>query len=588
MGPTTPYSTPPEESQNRFEDPIMIPEKFWPGVPATSTTHRSIWKKKRCWAILFFVVAGVTFAVALSARSYEDARKNAKENHRIGMALCDQYPTLPYCLKIKDEVDPYHGTLRYVYVVVSINHTTASLSNDTTAAPSNSTGPSLIHSSSTPSNTGMPSSPSRVIRSSKPLRSTSDVTTRTLPSVSIDGTSRRDNNVQLIDEYDSIYEIISLTPRFRFHDRRDKPQRNPGGPDDERNSRVENLLLLMEGILPMLPDLNLTATGHNSGYIVASTNMKAKHIEAAKAKRYLTEDQLMYFDDYKTLSNGWQSLCPRGSPIRNVSYIADRLAKNERKQITFIEDHKEAMNMCNHSEIQPLHRYTFSSGPRPALLFPLFAFATTTMHNDLLLPSLEQWEVPPGDNPSWVKKTNDKVVWRGTAFNLNLSDKTNREMSQRPRLIEFGDVDGNFKSTHRFSPFMTREEQSVYKYTMDIDGNSWSGPLHTLMSSNSLVLKSTIRPEWYFERIQPWYHYIPVNVDYTDLFNIMAFFKGDIDGNGAYDQLAETMAAQSKEWAAAYWRWEDMQAYLYRLLLEYNRVMQRNPNNYNSHHFTQY
>ncbi|SGY16124.1 BQ5605_C012g06767 [Microbotryum silenes-dioicae] len=202
----------------------MIPEKFWPGVPATSTTHRSIWKKKRCWAILFFVVAGVTFAVALSARAYEDARKNAKENHRIGMALCDQYPTLPYCLKIKDEVDPYNGTLRYVYVVVSINHTTASLSNDTTAAPSNSTGPSLIHSSSTPSNTGMPSSPSRVIRSSKPLRSTSDVTTRTLPSVSIDGTSRRDNNVQLIDEYDSIYENIlpyALIPSAILRERSD-------------------------------------------------------------------------------------------------------------------------------------------------------------------------------------------------------------------------------------------------------------------------------------------------------------------------------------------------------------------------------
>ncbi|SGY16116.1 BQ5605_C012g06764 [Microbotryum silenes-dioicae] len=354
---------------------------------------------------------------------------------------------------------------------------------------------------------------------------------------------------------------------------------------------IRNLLLLMEGILPMLPDLNLTATGHNSGYIVASTNMKAKHIEAAKAKRYLTEDQLMEFDDHKTLTDqwlhqprppsGWQTLCPRGSPIRNVSYIADRLAKNERKQITFIEDHKEAMNMCNHSEIQPLHRYTFWSGPRPALLFPLFAFATTTMHNDLLLPSLEQWEVPPGDDPSLAKKTNDKVVWRGTAFNLNLSDKTNREMSQRPRLIDdTNDTIGPmtaytvparelaadyfdfalFKSTHRFSPFMTREEQSVYKYTMDIDGNGWSGRLHTLMSSNSLVLKSTIRPEWYFERIQPWYHYIPVNVDYTDLFNIMAFFKGDIDGNGAHDQLAETMAAQSKEWAAAYWRWEDMQA----------------------------
>ncbi|SDA02252.1 BZ3501_MvSof-1269-A2-R1_C50g00262 [Microbotryum saponariae] len=363
MGPTTPYSTPPEEFQNPFEDPIMSPEKFWPGVPATSTTHRSIWKKKRCWAILFFVVAGVAVAVALSARAYEDVRKNAKENHRIGMALCEQYPTLPYCLKIKDEVDPYNGTLRYAYGMVSINDTTASLSNDTTAAGAQQWNAKLAK------------------QSHSLVQAVAEYKRRynQNPPVGFDRWYQfaMDNNVQLIDEYDSIYENIFPYASIPSRERSDMLQEDGTlwvhnlsftidvtnhkatleGPMTKRNSRAENLLLLMEGILPMLPDLNLTATGHDSGYIVASANMKAKHIEAAKAKRYLTEDQLMDFDDNKTL-DGWQTLCPRGSPIRNVSHIADRLAKNERKQITFIEDHKEAMNMCNHPEIQPLHRYT--------------------------------------------------------------------------------------------------------------------------------------------------------------------------------------------------------------------------------------
>ncbi|SDA02250.1 BZ3501_MvSof-1269-A2-R1_C50g00261 [Microbotryum saponariae] len=169
--------------------------------------------------------------------------------------------------------------------------------------------------------------------------------------------------------------------------------------------------------------------------------------------------------------------------------------------------------------------------------------------------------------PDLAEKTND-----GTASNLNLSDKTNREMSQRPRLIEF-------QSTHRFSPFMTREEQNLYKYTMDIDGNGWSRRFHTLMSSISLVLKSTIRPEWYFDRIQPWYHYVPVNVDYTDLFNIMAFFKVTLMAMARTTNSPRRWRLNPRNGPRRTWRWDDMQAYLYRLLLEYNRVMQRDSNN---------
>lgn len=35
------------------------------------------------------------------------------------------------------------------------------------------------------------------------------------------------------------------------------------------------------------------------------------------------------------------------------------------------------------------------------------------------------------------------------------------------------------------------------------DGNGWSSRFKRLMSTNSLILKSTIFPEWYADRIQP-------------------------------------------------------------------------------------
>jgi hypothetical protein len=123
---------------------------------------------------------------------------------------------------------------------------------------------------------------------------------------------------------------------------------------------------------------------------------------------------------------------------------------------------------------------------------------------------------------------------------------------------------------------MSEEEQNSYRYVIDVDGNGWSGRFHRLMASNSLVLKSTIFPEWYSDRIQPWVHYVPLKTDYSDLFPIMTFFKGDpYSGRGSHDDMAERIATAGRLWTEDNWRWVDMQAYLFRLLLEYNRVMQR-------------
>lgn len=44
----------------------------------------------------------------------------------------------------------------------------------------------------------------------------------------------------------------------------------------------------------------------------------------------------------------------------------------------------------------------------------------------------------------------------------------------------------------------------------------------------------------------------------------MTFFRGDLDGQGSHDDLAERMATEGKIWTNEYWRWEDMQACKYR------------------------
>lgn len=141
---------------------------------------------------------------------------------------------------------------------------------------------------------------------------------------------------------------------------------------------------------------------------------------------------------------------------------------------------------------------------------------------------------------------------------------------------------------------------------MKIDGNAWSARFKRLMSTNSVVLKSTMFPEWYADRIQEWVHYVPVKVyvDYTvicaflddfcsdlsDLYDIMSFFH-----NGTNDDLAASIAKAGKEWSHQLYRKEDMGAYMFRqvslmqatvgaqtentsrrLYLEYARVMSVN------------
>lgn len=51
-----------------------------------------------------------------------------------------------------------------------------------------------------------------------------------------------------------------------------------------------------------------------------------------------------------------------------------------------------------------------------------------------------------------------------------------------------------------FLPFGKR------RYILDVDGNAWSARFKRLLSTGSLILKSTIFPEFWNDRIQPWLH----------------------------------------------------------------------------------
>ena len=112
------------------------------------------------------------------------------------------------------------------------------------------------------------------------------------------------------------------------------------------------------------------------------------------------------------------------------------------------------------------------------------------------------------------------------------------------------------------------EEQFRSKFLPDIDGNSFSGRYLAFLKSSSLPIKATIWKEWHDSRLVAWQHFVPMDSRYGDWYGLMDFFLGQ-DG----DAVAEKIATAGREWAARVLRREDMQVYVFRLLLEYARVL---------------
>ena len=95
----------------------------------------------------------------------------------------------------------------------------------------------------------------------------------------------------------------------------------------------------------------------------------------------------------------------------------------------------------------------------------------------------------------------------------------------------------------------------------------------------------------YTDRVAPWVHYIPIQLDLSDLHDALLFFRGDANGDGAHEDLARKIAVAGREWSKTFWRKEDLAAYFFRyffplicfflvlntdvdrLILEYARIM---------------
>ncbi|KAJ5909840.1 hypothetical protein N7504_004483 [Penicillium tannophilum] len=272
-------------------------------------------------------------------------------------------------------------------------------------------------------------------------------------------------------------------------------------------------------------------------------------------------------------------------------------------------------------------------------LFPLFGGSKLTVNNEILIPPAMYYFDNPmysggfkNKGGAWSKKK-DTIFWRGIAsggraredtwtgyqrqrfvsmLNGTTISKTNGSSShginfRQPdyqyynvwagidgTLPEFLDehCDLGFLDLKCFPPEdgfhcsyqdpyfsivdpMPMKEQYAYKYLPDIDGNSFSGRYRAFLLSTSLPIKATVYKEWHDSRLIPWAHFVPLDSLYMDIYGILQYFIG-YKGHNGHDRQAEKIAMNGKRWAEEVLRLEDMEIYVFRLLLEYGRLMDDN------------
>ncbi|XP_006455077.1 hypothetical protein AGABI2DRAFT_226352 [Agaricus bisporus var. bisporus H97] len=149
---------------------------------------------------------------------------------------------------------------------------------------------------------------------------------------------------------------------------------------------------------------------------------------------------------------------------------------------------------------------------------------------------------------------------------------------------------------HRFDDTVPLGEHWKYRYLVDLDGMSYSGRFLAFLASDSVPVKATVYEEWFSDWIQPWYvvHFIPLSASYNEIYNIIAYFSGPTPSTllaASFDDLSSSHFASSssnatvdaerrlrriaragKEWKRTMGRKVDMEAYVYRLCLEWARL----------------
>lgn len=471
----------------------------------------------------------------------------------------------------------------------------------------------------------------------------------------------KERGVQLIDEYDSIYDSLlpfwALKPsviRERSREalgfdnallgvliREGRVISAAGGSDWQQ--RATNGM--MKSFVKFLPDMDIPFNTHDEPRVAIPFDdlsrlvAKAKdesmsaafHVQSPKnawSPRPTDVDDGTRFNEYKSTRFNvfahqptWthsRASCSPDSPARGLEDdLIDDPVPFSFSELGFISNMTAFSDICLSPSLR--HRFGFFNRPNAFKivqdLFPIFSQSKISSFQDILYPSPWYWSekvaYEESEDYNWENKEN-KMYWRGSTTggfsrdggwrqqhrqiivgkindlgNAHVySNDNNNDTSpaswkiksvSRPAYADLFDV--KFSHVGQCNPedcsaqkeFFTIAQQAKqqqawkYKYLLDMDGNAFSGRFYAFLKSKSLIYKMAIFREWHAEWLRPWVHYIPLSMAGEEYIEAVRFFWEESDGG----VLAKRLAEGSSEWAGKVLRNEDLECWLFRLLLEY-------------------
>ncbi|RCI11096.1 hypothetical protein L249_7182 [Ophiocordyceps polyrhachis-furcata BCC 54312] len=309
--------------------------------------------------------------------------------------------------------------------------------------------------------------------------------------------------------------------------------------------------------------------------------------------------------------------CPPDSPARVLEEDerADDLGRYAIGDLGFVYNATAMSDIC----LTPSLSGTYGFFDRPNAysvvhdLVPIFSQSKISSYSDIIYPSPWYWyrKVAYDDahDRPWARKA-DRLYWRGSTTGgfsraggwrrqhrqhlvhkindaANSSNDSPRWEVRKVRRAEYNNlIDVSFshvgqcdpedcQGQKRFFHVKDRVDQNdawAYKYLLDMDGNAFSGRFYAFLQSRSLTFKLAVFREWHAEWLKPWAHYVPLSLQGDDWLDAVRFFAHSSVGNNE----AERMAEASREWANKVVRKVDMEAWFFRLMLEYARVIDEN------------
>lgn len=336
-------------------------------------------------------------------------------------------------------------------------------------------------------------------------------------------------------------------------------------------------------------------------------------------------------------SSFWKTLassCALDSPINQRLKVAFSTASRGKAHsghaLPFVSNMTRNKDICDSIDLLSGHGFLSAPGNSQLThtLVPLLGHSKTSLHNDILFPSLVHTigryngNYKDYEDLAWAEKV-PQLYWAGSStggwatisnwrqsHRMRLTLMTNppphsQSDSQEQRLVRLlkRDLQTSIYQlttqawstiSHLFhlrisnivqcAPDACSEMQSAlppiksepesaslgYRYVLDMDGNAFSARFYRLLRTRSCVLKHTAFDEWHDDRLVPWVHFIPVSHSAEELGELMRFLVEDEEGQ----RIGERIARQGKEWAEKTLRKDDFQTVFVRVLMEWARLFE--------------